>query len=107
MKRANALGFAIVLLAGGSAAATERIPVFPGQPLCIDQTNLLAIMLASVQKDRELAKTLACEGMRPGSTAEVIERYPSGSEVLRMVKVRVTAPGRGPVTGFTVELDPN
>jgi hypothetical protein len=35
--------------------------------------------------------------MRLGSVAEVIERYQSGSDFMRIVKVRVKAPGRGAI----------
>jgi hypothetical protein len=94
------------LISMSSAVLAESLKTSPGQPLCIDQDSLAAFLIANVSHDEKAARSLACEGMPSGSKAEVIERYPSGSDFMRVVKVRVTMPRRlGKTTGYTVELD--
>jgi hypothetical protein len=40
-----------------------------------------------------------------GSTAEVIERLPSGTDFIRVVKVKVTSPSMKATTGLTIEIN--
>ena len=103
-----AVFFGIIAIVAGTeriVAAPERIKVTAGQPLCINQDRLVALLIAGVRKDPEAAKALPCEAMRTGSVAEVVERYPSGANSMRIVKVKVTSQGRGATTGYTIEID--
>jgi hypothetical protein len=95
------------LISWSYPASAEQIKVTAGQPLCIDQDSLMAIVMAGILKNQEAAKSVTgCEGIAAGSKAEVIERYPSGTDFMRVVKVKVTSPNKpGPVTGFTIEID--
>ena len=99
------LYFAVAILAASamSGSKAEQIAVDPGQPLCADQESL-AMLFAAAMGDSP-PPAVACQDIEPESTAEVIERMPSGVPNVRVVKVKVTPPGRGPVTGYTFEVD--
>jgi hypothetical protein len=46
-----------------------------------------------------------CQVIPAGSTAEVIERLPSDTNFMRVVKVKVTSPNMKATTGFTIEIN--
>jgi hypothetical protein len=61
--------------------------------------------MAGIAKDTTLS-VQGCQIIEAGSKAEIVERYPSAADYMRVVKVKVTSPRhRGPVTGYTIELD--
>jgi hypothetical protein len=96
---------ALAAPAPAQSQRAEEISVAPGQPLCIDQESLAALIVALVSGDAGKVKVNGgCESIAPASRAVVIERYPGGSTLGRVVKVRVTAPRKPPVTGYTIEL---
>jgi len=105
--RRNAVAALVALvIAVPSVVVAEVLKTSPGQPLCIDQDSLAGLLMAGVTHNREAAKSLACESIPAGAKVEVIERYPSGSTFMRVIKVRVTTPRHpGPTIGFTLELD--
>jgi hypothetical protein len=96
---------AVFLLGTTAPAFAEKIPVSAGQPLCADQASLQVMLTAALTGGKE--PSVPCEGIKPNSTADVIERYPSGANGMRVVKVKVAAPGRGPVVGYTMEIGAN
>ncbi|MGO9546525.1 MAG: hypothetical protein ACLPPF_17235 [Rhodomicrobium sp.] len=98
---------AVAMVGFVTPSVAEQINVAPGQPLCIDQDSLLAILMVAVLKGPEAAASIkGCEVIAPGSKAELIERYPSGSPLGRVIKVKVTSPKNpGAITGYTIELN--
>jgi hypothetical protein len=96
----------------GSAATMpeDRLRPVSGQPLCIDQDALSTMILSGILAyggaiDPDEVIRDGCQVIPDGAEVEVIERYASGTDVMRVVKVRVTSPKlRGPTIGFTVEM---
>lgn len=96
-----ALGLALL----SAPTLAETVELSPGQPICADQDSLEALTVAALT--RRPKPNVPCEGARRGAVAEVAERYPSGADGVRVMKVRVATPGRAPVVGYTLEVGPN
>jgi hypothetical protein len=89
-----------------TGSPADRLKVAAGQPLCIDQDALATMLLSGIlaTKADDMIKD-GCQSIPVGAQVDVLERYASGSEAMRLVKVRVTAPSLpGPTTGYTIEL---
>jgi len=93
MTRKLTIATAIGLVMMASGAYAEQIKTYPGQPLCSDQDSLLVVVIASIHGDLDAMNAVTgCHVIPAGSTAEVIERLPSGADFMRVVKVKVTSP---------------
>jgi hypothetical protein len=106
MTRKLTIATAIGLVMMASGAYAEQIKTYPGQPLCSDQDSLLAVVIAGIHGDLDAMNAVTgCHVIPAGSTAEVIERLPSGADFMRVVKVKVTSPNMKATTGLTIEID--
>jgi hypothetical protein len=104
-KSTIAAAIGLIMMASGPAYA-EQIKTYPGQPLCSDQDGLLALIIAGIHGDLDAMNAVpGCQVISAGSTAEVIERLPSGTDFLRVVKVKVTSPNMKATTGLTIEIN--
>jgi hypothetical protein len=100
---ATAIG--LIMMASGPVYG-EQIKTYPGQPLCSDQDGLLALIIAGIHGDaRAMSAVPGCQVIPAGSTAEVIERLPSGADFMRVVKAKVTSPNMKATRGFTIEIN--
>ena len=100
---ATAIG--LIMMASGPAYG-EQIKTYPGQPLCGDQDGLLALIIAGIHGDaRAMNAVPGCQVIPAGSIAEVIERLPSGTDFMRVVKVEVTSSSMNATRGFTIEIN--
>jgi hypothetical protein len=96
----------VALLSTPAVASAETMKATLGQPLCVDEQSLVALLMAAISHDEKTVRSLPCEGMAAGSEIEVIERQRDGSTFTSLVKVRVTTPGQPrPITGYTVDPD--
>jgi hypothetical protein len=107
MTRKSTIAAAIgLIMMASSPAYAEQIKTYPGQPLCSDQDGLLALIIAGIHGDLDAMNAVpGCQVIPAGSTAEVIERLPSGTDFLRVVKVKVTSPNIKATTGLTIEIN--
>jgi hypothetical protein len=69
--------------------------------VCIDQDELAKFLIAGVSG---LQPAVACEYVARGR-AEIIQAFPSGSDIGRVVKVRVTRPEKAPIEGFAIQIN--
>jgi len=100
---ATAIG--LIMMASGPSYG-EQIKTYPGQPLCSDQDGLLALIIAGIHRDPDAMNAVpGCRVIPAGSTTEVIERLPSGTDFMRVVKAKVTSPNMKAITGFTIEIN--
>ena len=78
----------------------------PGQPVCVDQDSLAAALVAGVlASDPAQATTTGCQTLPDDAQVEVLQRFPSGFQFLRIVKVKVTSHVQPePSVGYTVEI---
>jgi hypothetical protein len=89
------------------AALAETMVTARGQPICADEDGLLAILIGGVSGNRPMVESATgCQYLPAGLAAEILERHPSGSSFMRVIKVKVTAPNRRTITGLTIEIDP-
>jgi hypothetical protein len=90
--------------------ATDLLASSAGYPICHDQDELARLFMAAVlvaggKLQAEDVERGACDVIPPGARVEVLERYVSGTDIGRVVKVRVTSPRLvGPTIGYTFEL---
>jgi len=54
---------------------------------------------------RDAIVSNGCQTMPGGTKLEIIERYPSGTEGMRVIKVKASGPRVKPTVGFTIEID--
>ena len=89
-----------------STASIDRLSVAPGQPVCVDQDSLAAALVAGVlASDPAQATTMGCQTLPDDAQVEVLQRFPSGFQFLRIVKVKVTSHVQPePSVGYTVEI---
>ena len=100
---ATAIG--LIMMASGPSYG-EQIKTYPGQPLCSDQDGLLVLIIAGFHRDLDAMNAVpGCRVIPAGSTTEVIERLPSGTDFMRVVKVKVTSPSTKATTGLTIEIN--
>ena len=89
-----------------STASIDRLSVSAGQPVCVDQDLLAAALIAGMlASDPEQATTNGCQTIPKDAQVELLQRYPSGLDFLRVIKVKVTSPTQSDSTvGYTVEI---
>jgi hypothetical protein len=105
MKKTSSAVLGLALVAFGAAPTlAETMRIFEGQPLCMDPDSLKVMVISAAAKLPR--PNVACDFVKAGSTAQVVERYPMSPSGLRMIKVRVSAPGEPPVTGLTIQVEP-
>jgi hypothetical protein len=73
-----------------------------GRPLCEDEDGLKAMLIAEILASTpEEASTKGCQILPGDSQIEILERYPSRFDFLRIVKVKVISPN--PTVGYTID----
>ena len=89
-----------------STSSIDHLSVTPGQPLCVDQDSLAAMLVAGVLASGPAQVTTnGCQTIPEDAQVELLQRYPSGFNFLRAVKVKVTSPTHpDPAVGYTVEI---
>jgi hypothetical protein len=89
-----------------STSSIDHLSVAPGQPVCPDQDSLGAALVAAVVLGTSPALTrYGCQTIPKDAKVEILQRFPSGFEFLRVVKVNVTSPSQADATvGYTFEI---
>ena len=89
-----------------STASIDHLSVSSGQPVCVDQDSLAAALIAGMlASDPEQATTNGCQTIPKDAQVELLQRYPSGLDFLRVIKVKATSPAQSDSTvGYTVEI---
>ena len=92
--------------APGSTSSVDNLSVAPGQPVCADQDSLGAALVAAVVLGTSPALArYGCHTIPKDAKVEILQRFPSGFEFLRVVKVNVTSPSQADATvGYTFEI---
>jgi hypothetical protein len=77
-----------------------------GQPVCEDQDSLGAALVAAVVLGTSPALArYGCQTIPKDAKVEILQRFPSGFEFLRVIKVNVTSPSQADATvGYTFEI---
>jgi hypothetical protein len=90
-----------------STSSIDRLNVAAGQPVCVDQDALSAAFVAAVvigTRPEQIAR-YGCHMIPKDAQVEVLQRFPSGFQFLRLVKVNVTSPSQpGSTVGYTFEI---
>jgi len=90
-----------------STSSIDRLNVATGQPVCVDQDALSAAFVAAVvigTRPEQIAR-YGCHMIPKDAQVEVLQRFPSGFQFLRLVKVNVTSPSQPVSTvGYTFEI---
>jgi hypothetical protein len=91
------------------ASDSKQLRAAAGQPFCVERNKLQEFLLALLQRDARWLRELKdnCMGLPEGAKMVVIEEYPSGSEIGHVSKVRVFAPRKGSMVGYTLMVAPN
>jgi hypothetical protein len=89
-----------------STSSNDHLSVAPGQPVCEDQDSLGAALVAAVVLGTSPALArYGCQTIPKDAKVEILQRFPSGFEFLRVVKVNVTSPSQADATvGYTFEI---
>jgi hypothetical protein len=89
-----------------SPSSIDHLSVTPGEPLCVDQDSLAAMLVAGMlAANAAQAVTIGCQTIPEDAQVELLQRFPSGFQFLRIVKVKVTSPSQpDPTVGYTVEI---
>ncbi len=89
-----------------STASIDHLIVSAGQPVCVDQDSLAAALIAGMlSSDPEQATTNGCQTIPKDAQVELLQRYPSSLDFLRVIKVKVTSPTQSNSSvGYTVEI---
>ena len=89
-----------------TTSSIDYLSAIPGRPLCADRDALAAMLVAGVLASSPTeATTTGCETVPDDAQIEILERYPSGLDFLRVIKVKVTSPTQSDSTvGYTVEI---
>ena len=89
-----------------STASIDHLSVSAGQPVCVDQDSLAAALIAGMlSSDPEQATTNGCQTIPKDAQVELLQRYPSSLDFLRVIKVKVTSPTQSNSSvGYTVEI---
>ena len=84
----------------------SHLSAAPGQPLCVDQDSLAAALMAGVLASSPTQVTTnGCQTIPKNAQVQLLQRFPSGFDFLRVVKVKVTFPTQSNSTvGYTVEI---
>jgi hypothetical protein len=90
-----------------STSSIDRLNVAAGQPVCVDQDALSAAFVAAVvigTRPEQIAR-YGCHMIPKDAQVEILQRFPSGFQFLRLVKVNVTSPSQPVSTvGYTFEI---
>ena len=90
-----------------STSSIDRLNVAAGQPVCVDQDALAAAFFAAVvigARPEQIA-SYGCRMIPKDAQVEILQRFPSGFQFLRLVKVNVTSPSQPNSTvGYTFEI---
>ena len=90
-----------------STSSIDRLNVAAGQPVCVDQDALAATFFAAVvigTRPEQIA-SYGCRMIPKDAQVEILQRFPSGFQFLRLVKVNVTSPSQPNSTvGYTFEI---
>ncbi len=89
-----------------STGSIDRLSGTPGRPLCGNLDALAAMLVAGVLASNPAqATTIGCHIIPDDANVELLQRFPSGFQFLRTVKVRVTSPTQPePSIGYTIEI---
>ena len=90
-----------------STSSIDRLNVAAGQPVCVDQDALAAPFFAAVvigARSEQIA-SYGCRMIPKDAQVEILQRFPSGFQFLRLVKVNVTSPSQPDArVGYTFEI---
>ena len=90
-----------------STSSIDHLNVATGQPVCVDQDALAAAFFAGVvigTRPEQLA-SYGCHMIPNDAQVDILQRFPSGFQFLRLVKVNVTSPSQpGSTVGYTFEI---
>ena len=90
-----------------STSSIDHLSVAPGQFVCPDQDSLAATFVAGVMlgTNAERIAKYGCKTIPKDARVEILHRFPSGLQFLRVVKVNVTSPSQPDSTvGYTFEI---
>jgi hypothetical protein len=90
-----------------STSSIDHLNVATGQPVCVDQDALAAAFFAAVVigTGPEQIASYGCHMIPKDAQVEILQRFPSGFQFLRLVKVNVTSPSQpGSTVGYTFEI---
>jgi hypothetical protein len=90
-----------------STSSIDHLNVASGQPVCVDQDSLAAAFFAAVvigTRPEQIAR-YGCHMIPNDPQVDILQRFPSGFQFLRLVKVNVTSPSQPVSTvGYTFEI---
>ena len=90
-----------------STSSIDHLNVATGQPVCVDQDALAAAFFAGVvigTRPEQLA-SYGCHMIPNDAQVDILQRFPSGFQFLRLVKVNVISPSQPVSTvGYTFEI---
>jgi len=90
-----------------STSSIDHLNVAVGQPVCVDRDALAAAFFAAVvigARPEQIA-SYACRMIPKDAQVEILQRFPSGFQFLRLVKVNVASPSQADATvGYTFEI---
>ena len=90
-----------------STSSIDHLNVATGQPVCVDQDALAAAFFAGVvigTRPEQIA-SYGCHMIPNDAQVDILQRFPSGFQFLRLVKVNVTSPSQPVSTvGYTFEI---
>jgi hypothetical protein len=90
-----------------STSSIDRPSVVPGQLVCADQDSLVAAFVAGVVLGASPAQLVkyGCQTIPRDAQVEILERFPSSFQFVRVVKVNVTSPPQpNSRVGYTFEI---
>jgi len=90
-----------------STSSIDHLSVAPSQPVCRDQDSLAAAFVAAVVLGTSPAQLTryGCQTIPKDAKVEILQRFPSGFQFLRIVRVNVTSPLQPDATvGYTFEV---
>jgi hypothetical protein len=90
-----------------STSSIDHLNVATGQPVCVDQDSLAAAFFAAVvigTRPEQITR-YGCHIIPKDAQVEILQRFPSGFQFLRLVKVNVTSPSQpDSKVGYTFEI---
>jgi hypothetical protein len=77
-----------------------------GQPLCVHRDALAAMVVEGVLGPNQAqGTTIGCRTIAENAEVELLQRFPSGFQFLRILKVKVTSSSQPePLVGYTIEI---
>jgi hypothetical protein len=91
-----------------AVAGKDELRAKAGQPFCNEKDKLQEFLLALMQNNDRWLRELKdeCMGLPEGAQMAVIENYSSDSTIGHVSKVRVFAPKKGSMVGYTLVISP-